>query len=227
MQRLKFCGSYSWQPVAGIRSVLTMANEVTSDAIKEIAARFSELLEWVKQPAAQKVKPVTKEGVPLWSMYPELHRNVAEELEEHQLEYTFCDNDEDIGSTHNYDTNIKGRFHCDCKKKCPHSWSSNCIAVTIRQYSRDRYNVRVYHQRCKNCKKLCRPRLDKESYTERVAYRLKKWSGVEVERPEYSGTKNAHHRTKLCEGCKSGHCSVVNPNEREDVDWSDEDYYSE
>ncbi|SCN98484.1 uncharacterized protein FFB20_10692 [Fusarium fujikuroi] len=201
-----------------------MAIEATNEATN-IAAKFSGLLKWVKEPASQTVNAVAKEELPLWSMYPEFRENVAEKLEENQLEFAFCDNDEDIGSTHSYDTNIKGRFRCGCKKKRPYSWRSNCIAVTIRQYSGDRYNVRVYHQRCKNCKKLCRPILDEESCSERVAYRLKKWSGVEVERPEYSGTKNAFHRTKLCEGCKNGHCSVVNPNEREDVDWSDDDYY--
>jgi hypothetical protein len=40
---------------------------------------------------------------------------------------------------------------------------------------------------------LSKPILD-DSYVERVAYRLKKWCGVELERPEF------------CEGCKAGHC---------------------
>ncbi|KAF4338428.1 peroxide stress-activated histidine kinase mak2 [Fusarium beomiforme] len=135
-----------------------------------------------------------------WSMYPELHDDVAEKLDEDDLGYTSFENDDDDSNIRDYDTNIKGSFQCDCKNlkrkknknkpRLPHSWSSNCIAVTIREYDDDQYNVRVYHQRCKKCKTLCRPTLNQESYVERVVYRIKKWNGVRVERPEYSGTKN-------------------------------------
>ena len=53
---------------------------------------------------------------------------------------------------------------------------------------------------------LSRPILD-DSYAERVAYRLKKWCGVELERPEFSGQSKGPHEKKFCEGCKAGHCS--------------------
>jgi hypothetical protein len=79
------------------------------------------------------------------------------------------------------------------------------IAITIRMYRGERYNTRVYHQRCKACNSLSRPILD-DSYAKRVAYRLKKWCGVELERPEFSGQSKGPHEAKFCEGCKAGHC---------------------
>lgn len=45
-----------------------------------------------------------------------------------------------------------------------------------------------------------------DSYAERVAYRLLKWSGADQERPEYSGGSKGPHRSELCEGCRAGHC---------------------
>lgn len=48
------------------------------------------------------------------------------------------------------------------------------------------YNARIYHQRCLRCNNLGKPRLD-DSYAERVTYRLKKWCGMEMNRPFYSG----------------------------------------
>ncbi|KAL5596308.1 hypothetical protein FOVSG1_009997 [Fusarium oxysporum f. sp. vasinfectum] len=61
-------------------------------------------------------------------MYLELHDNIIEELEEDQLEYTFFDNDEDLGSTYTYDTNIKGSFTCGCKRLC----LSGCASIPQR-----------------------------------------------------------------------------------------------
>ena len=49
-----------------------------------------------------------------------------------------------------------------------------------------------------------------ESYAERVAYRLKKWCGVEVEPPHYNPEpKGPPHEIELCEGCKDGHCAEM------------------
>ncbi|EJT68021.1 hypothetical protein GGTG_14401 [Gaeumannomyces tritici R3-111a-1] len=57
------------------------------------------------------------------------------------------------------------------------------------------------------------PILD-DSYGERVAYWLKKWSGVRVQAPQRSQRKNDKpHRSNLCEGCKAGHCK--------NGDWND------
>ena len=67
-------------------------------------------------------------------------------------------------------------FDAACATK---KWSSKMIAVTIGQYTSNRYNARVHRQRCKKCGYLGCPELNK-SHAERVAYRLKKWSGVEA-----------------------------------------------
>merc|ERR1712093_619787 len=85
------------------------------------------------------------------------------------------------------------------------SWSSKKITITIRMYSGQRYNARVYHQRCRACQALSRPVLD-DSYADRVAYRLLKWCGVEQEIPEFAGESKGPHQQELCEGCKAGHC---------------------
>jgi hypothetical protein len=66
----------------------------------------------------------------------------------------------------------------------------------------------VYHQRCQSCSRLSRPFLD-GSYSERITYRLKKWSGIEVEQPFYSDESKGPHQSRLCEGCKAGHCSQM------------------
>jgi hypothetical protein len=73
-------------------------------------------------------------------------------------------------------------------------------------YGGERYNARVYHQRCMVCNFLSRLILD-DSYAERVAYRLKKWCRVELELPEFSGESKGPHAKEFCEDCKAGHCS--------------------
>jgi hypothetical protein len=105
-----------------------------------------------------------------------------------------------------YDTNIMGRFTCR-NRACPaRVWTSKQIAITIRRYSDNRYNARVYHQSCKSCGTPSKPELDR-SYAERVAYRIKKWCGVQMDAPPFSGRSDGPHRSDLCEGCKQGHCS--------------------
>lgn len=78
--------------------------------------------------------------------------------------------------------------------------------MTIRLYPGQKYNARVYHQRCMNCNRLSRPVLD-SSYAERVTYWVKQWNGVWVEKPPISGDSKGPHNNELCEGCKAGHCS--------------------
>ncbi|EEU36114.1 uncharacterized protein NECHADRAFT_53170 [Fusarium vanettenii 77-13-4] len=141
-----------------------------------------------------------------WSMYPALHDELLKELEEDDLYLTFNNNDDERGRIETYDTNIMGRFTCHNNNCTSRGWSSKKIAITIRMYNGDRYNARVYHQRCRSCNWLSRPDLDVDTYVDRVAYRLKKWSGVEVERPFYSRKIGKPHERALCEGCKNGHC---------------------
>ncbi|CAG1997748.1 unnamed protein product [Fusarium graminearum] len=148
----------------------------------------------------------SKEG-PLWVMYPDLHDQVADKLEEVQLDFTFNPNDDGLTSRKSYDTNIMGRFACNNQNCTKTGWSSKKIAITIRQYSQDRYNARVYHQRCRKCKSLGEPTLDEESYIDRVSYRIKKWNGVEMDIPKWGRDEfKGPHERAFCEGCKDGHC---------------------
>lgn len=49
------------------------------------------------------------------------------------------------------------------------------------------------------------------NFSERVSYRIKKWSGVEMERRPFSRDldNKRPHESDLCEGCKHGHCIVM------------------
>ncbi|KAJ4127735.1 hypothetical protein NW768_008007 [Fusarium equiseti] len=160
----------------------------------------------LRAPKKRAYKRRASKEPPAWSMWPNLHDQIREKLEEVNLNYTFNPNDKDNSDIKSYDTNIMGRFKChnpDCKKS---GWSSKKIAITIRGYSRGRYNARVYHQRCKACSSLGEPSLDEESYIERVCYRIKKWNGLETEQQEWEGESKGPHIKLLCEGCKHGHC---------------------
>lgn len=142
---------------------------------------------------------------PKKSMHPCLHDNVSDLLEEEDLTYAFHWEDSDNDAIDGYDTNIMGRFVCVNKACKAVEWESKRIAISIRLYDGDEYNALVWHQQCADCKRLGRPVLD-ESYAERVAYRLKKWSGVRMAPPPYYGESRAPHQSQWCEGCKAGHC---------------------
>lgn len=139
-------------------------------------------------------------------MYPKLHDDVSRLLEEDDLYFHFHEVDDDKGPIKNYDTTVMGRFLCRNRKCASNGWSSKKIAITIRMYPGDKYNARVYHQRCKSCNYLSRPLLD-DSYADRVAYRIKKWNGIRLDIPFYSGESKGPHNRHLCEGCKAGRCS--------------------
>lgn len=142
-----------------------------------------------------------------WSMYPSLHDNVSLLLEEDDIHLDFYEVDDDEGCTKEYDTNIMGRFICHNHACDSSGWSSTRVAITIRMYPGAKYNARVYHQHCENCNSVSKPRLN-WSYAERVAYRLKKWRGIQMEPPRYNPKKNrGPHYSHLCEGCKAGHCA--------------------
>lgn len=143
-----------------------------------------------------------------WSMYPALHDGVSHLLEEDGLPFTFFEIDEDKGCIKQHDTNIMGRFRC-LNRVCPKAiWTSKLIAITIRMYPGQQYNARVYHQRCKGCGSLSQPSPD-DSYAERIAYRLKKWSNIDMPQPSYTaGNSERPHESALCEGCRHGHCRL-------------------
>lgn len=142
------------------------------------------------------------------SMYPGLHQDVQKLLKSDHLIFTFQNNGNIKNCSNEYDTHIMGDFKCTNRKCTAKGWSSKKIAITIRQFPENQYNATVFHQRCSRCKWLSKPKLD-TSYAERVAYRLKKWSGVPVEPPFFSGESKGPHHQHLCEGCKAGHCQKL------------------
>ena len=141
-----------------------------------------------------------------WFMYQNLHDEVSRLLEEDDLHFDFHGNDVSETCIKEYDTTIMGRFICRNPACGSNGWSSRKIAITIRMYPGVQYNARVYNQRCQECNRLSKPRLD-DSYAERVAYRLKKWCGIEMDWPTYSGQSRGPHQSDLCEGCKNGYCT--------------------
>ena len=145
-----------------------------------------------------------------WFMYQSLHDDVSHLLEEDDLHFDFHENDDSETCIKEYDTNVMGRFICRNPACGSNGWSSKMIAITIRMYPGAQYNARVYNQRCRGCNKLGKPRLD-DSYAERVAYRLKKWCGIEMDLPDYLGQSKGPHQSNLCEGCKNGHCTQLRP----------------
>ncbi|KAI0178122.1 zinc-binding domain-containing protein [Pestalotiopsis sp. NC0098] len=141
-----------------------------------------------------------------WSMYSKLHQQVLQQLRTSGLTPKFHYKDDTVGCTKKYDTHIMGDFRCFNNKCSSKGWSSRKIAITIRLYHDGEYNAIVYHQLCKNCEKPSKPSLD-GSYADRISYRLKKWSGLEVTgyfKPQMQ-TKWPHEKD-LCLGCKNGHC---------------------
>ncbi|KAL2803112.1 zinc-binding domain-containing protein [Aspergillus granulosus] len=154
-----------------------------------------------------------RKAAKLWSLHPKLHDDVARLLDEEGLQLDFFDADDEETNVEERDTNVMGRFICQNSGCYSSGWSSKKIAITIRMYPRQRYNARVYHQRCRNCRAVGRLILDTGCYAERVTYWLKKWNGIEVQRPDYSSQSRGPHDSELCEGCKVGHC----PNSNEDL----------
>ncbi|RAL06560.1 3CxxC-type zinc finger protein [Aspergillus homomorphus CBS 101889] len=117
----------------------------------------------------------------LWSLHPNLHADVTRLLDEEGLQLEFLDVDDEDINIEEKDTNVMGRFIYQ-----------NRGSITIRMYSQERYNARVYHQRCRNCRAVGRLILDSECYAER---------------------SRGPHDSELCEGCRVGHC----PNSNEDL----------
>ncbi|KAI0907486.1 zinc-binding domain-containing protein [Ustulina deusta] len=142
------------------------------------------------------------------SMHSSKHPEVSRLLGEDNLHFKFHPIDEESGCTKVRDTAVMGRFICHNPKCSTNGWSSKQIAITIRMYPRREYNARVYHQRCKSCGSLSKPMLD-DTYAERVAYWLKKWCGLHLEKPPHSATSKGPHKKRFCEGCKAGHCSQL------------------
>ncbi|KAK5686895.1 hypothetical protein LTS10_001030 [Elasticomyces elasticus] len=152
--------------------------------------------------ATQPESPMTAEP---FGMRPALHDEVSRLLEAHNLLWEFVELDDSEGSLEEYVTSIKGTFTCTNARCCsPQTWTSWKVALTIREFSDARYNARVYYQRCRCCKSVCEPELD-GTYADRIAYRLKKWSGIAMDPPPHSNP--TPHAAHLCEGCRAGYCN--------------------
>lgn len=160
-----------------------------------------------KQPKKPKQKKQKKDT--LWSMLPSRHKDVLFMLKGDSLKLKFHNNDDSASCIEDWDTNIRGRFSCRNRSCTSQGWPSKAIAITIRLYPSDRYNARIYHQRCRKCKTPGRLEEVDESYTERVSYWLKRWSGIVVQAPQIFRQKTrAPHQIDLCEGCRAGHCKL-------------------
>ena len=145
-------------------------------------------------------------------MFPSLHQDVSNAVSG-SIPRIWFNKDNNRKPNNEYSTSVMGRFTCDNDSCLSSGWSSKKVAILIRGYSGNGYNAVVFNQRCESCNELGQLKLDKESYVDRVAYRLKRWAGVAVEKPYYDGKKSPPHKRELCEGCKQGYC------QQQDTKW--------
>ena len=124
-------------------------------------------------------------------MFPSLHQDVLNAVSDTLASIQFHEEDSDSGSNNEYSTCVMGRFNCPNDACSTGGWGSKKVAIRIRGYPGNGYNAVVFNQRCQSCNRLGNMELDKSSYVERVAYRLKKWAGVVVERPIYTPKKGS------------------------------------
>ncbi|KAM0717568.1 hypothetical protein Q7P37_007420 [Cladosporium fusiforme] len=169
-----------------------------------------------RKPNQQEQRKQTSETQP-YSMRPDQHQHVMRHLKDTGLTFNFQPIDDNTTKIEEHDTGIMGSFICHNKECRSSGWGSKSISTTIRLYPDSSYNARIYHQRCKKCNELSRPKVTHDSYAERVAHWLKIWSGVDVERRPFSGRSAIPHKSELCEGCKLGHCKHAKNVEIESV----------
>ena len=139
--------------------------------------------------------------------YPALHELIQDLHPGTLASAWFNDNGDNEKPIHEYQTHVMGSFRCTSRGCSGRRWTSGHVAILIRGFHGDGYDAVVFNQRCQKCRSLGILTLDEGSYVERVAYRLKKWAGIELEVPIYSGNKvTKPHQSALCEGCKQGYC---------------------
>ncbi|KAF1843206.1 uncharacterized protein K460DRAFT_289518 [Cucurbitaria berberidis CBS 394.84] len=139
-------------------------------------------------------------------MFPELHPNITDAVSPEISSIWFNEDDDNEDFDHERFTHVMGRFICNnstCEKRF---WDSRKVPIEIRGYEDNGYTAIVYNQSCKSCDRLGTFELDERSYIERVAYRLKKWAGVEMEAPPFKRIEGPPHERAYCEGCKRGKC---------------------
>ncbi|KAK4163788.1 zinc-binding domain-containing protein [Cladorrhinum sp. PSN259] len=143
-------------------------------------------------------------------MFPSLHENVRNAVSKN-LKPTiwFNENNSDDGYNNDYNTSVMGTFECKNKRCRKKGWNSKKVATWIRGYPNGGYSAEVFNQHCKACDQLGVFTLDEQSYVDRVSYRIQKWAGIHLERPDYSGVSKGPHQKQFCEGCKHGHCEAL------------------
>ncbi|KAF1362300.1 hypothetical protein EJ07DRAFT_106638 [Lizonia empirigonia] len=139
-------------------------------------------------------------------MFPSLHQDVVSAVSDEIASPHFHVDDSESGVSKTYSTHVMGTFVCNNSTCYNDGWVSKKVTILIRGYPTNGYNAVVFNQRCKSCNKLGTMKMDEESYVDRVAYRLKKWAGVQLARPYYGPKKGLPHKSELCEGCKKGVC---------------------
>jgi hypothetical protein len=145
-------------------------------------------------------------------MFPSLHQDVVNAVSDKMAPpkfYRYPDST-DSAANNTYSTNVMGTFKCTNITCSNEGWGSKKVAILISGYPKGCYNAVVFNQRCKSCEMLGNLTLDEESYVDRVAYRLKKWAGITMERSYVNSEQGPPHESTLCEGCKRGVCQKKN-----------------
>lgn len=81
-------------------------------------------------------------------MFPSLHQKIVKAVSDDKISTWFHRNNSNEGSNNEYSTYVMGRFKCNNNACSTDSWSSKMVAISIRGYSRNRYNAVVFNQRC-------------------------------------------------------------------------------
>ena len=152
----------------------------------------------------EKLKSETRKSF----MFPPLHQHVVAAVSDEITSTWFHTKDSDKDCNNEYSTSIMGRFKCNNNACSGTGWASKMVTILIRGYPGNGYNAVVFNQRCKACHQLGTLVLDsiRDSYVDRVAYRLKKWAGIQMEQKYYAPKEGLPHESNLCEGCKRGVC---------------------
>ncbi|KAK3385515.1 zinc-binding domain-containing protein [Podospora didyma] len=152
-------------------------------------------------------KKKASESAPHAIMIPSLHGDVSNDVNDILNPCPwFNESGGDADADETYSTNVMGSFRCATTKCEQTGWGSRKVSIVIRRYPGGGYNAVIFSQRCKACRKLGFLTVDKTSYVERVAYRLKKWAGIPMPKPEHSEHRGPEHESDLCEGCQRGYC---------------------